>query len=69
MEKRKIFSFIPSSSWQLYDFALKHPGRYQDSIKVAGQFYASSGFQVYVWILEHFFKAFLAFSNMVWYTG
>ncbi|KAI3470893.1 hypothetical protein Pfo_027556 [Paulownia fortunei] len=30
---------------QLFEFATKHPGQYQNSISVAGQFYSSSGYE------------------------
>ncbi|KAJ4978211.1 hypothetical protein NE237_008991 [Protea cynaroides] len=38
-------SLLLDHAKQLYDFALSHPGQYQNSIQVAGQFYSSSGYQ------------------------
>ena len=35
---------------QLFEFATKHTGVYQNSIPVAGQFYSSSGYEVFVYI-------------------
>ncbi|KAK9159108.1 hypothetical protein Scep_005682 [Stephania cephalantha] len=38
-------NLLLTHSKQLFDFAMKYQGEYQNSISVAGQFYSSSGFQ------------------------
>lgn len=43
----KYSGLLLTHAKQLFEFARTHPGLYQNSINVAGQFYSSSGYEVF----------------------